>query len=76
MRTSRGLVLAAVPVAVVLLTASSCQQPDPCRNVPAAPTEVVSALADHPEYEVEVEGEREAECVLTRSGRWADETDG
>lgn len=71
--------LAAVPVALaaaVLLTAGSCEQRDPCRNVPKADPAVVAAVADHPEYELEVEGENEAECVLTRSGRWADETDG
>jgi len=71
----KPLAFAAAVGAVVLLTASSCEQKDPCRNIEKADPAVVQAVADHPEYEIETEGENEAECVLTRSGRWSDETD-
>jgi hypothetical protein len=61
--------------AVVLLTASSCEQKDPCRNIDKPTQAETQIAADHPEWEIEVEGENEAECVLTRSGNWSDETD-
>jgi hypothetical protein len=73
---ARRLALVAAPVlGLALMGNTSCAPQDPCRNIPAAPPAVVDAVADHPEYEVETEGDNEAECVLTRSGRWADETD-
>lgn len=77
MRTrSRAAVLVAAPVLALALTAGSCERQDPCRDVAKADPALVAAAAEHPEIEIEAEGHNEAECILTPSGRWADETDG
>jgi PBP1b-binding outer membrane lipoprotein LpoB len=76
MRTRRAAVLLAAPVLGLALTAGSCAPPpDPCRNVRPASPELVAAAADRPDVEIEAAGERDAECILTRDGRWVAETD-
>lgn len=67
----------AVALALAVPTLAACGMgQDPCRDVAKADPALVSAAAEHPEIEIEAEGHNEAECILTPSGRWADQTDG
>lgn len=62
--------------ASVLLTASACDQQDPCRDVQVSDeAAAVNFVRDNPHLEVEAEGYHEAECVLTPGGLWVDEAD-